>query len=221
MCKISIKCVEHALTQLSACHRNFNQNLVRPRTNTEVEEFKKKKKGKKAPAGDDSLGRCLPDSGSQNSLQCTQRRVASLLCLSSNVIRCHTVLYMLCMLYIHICYIHCTYTDMLYPHTGHQHVLVHCWYHLTPHVDKSLSLFTTYMKCDLMGAADLVAADPVDPEMEPDTAQQDTQEAGQEQEEDDEADPVMLAKKQKQLAKRGVSFEAKVDPKVGVLEGFL
>ena len=28
----------------------------------------------------------------------------------------------------------------------------------------------------------------------------------------------MLAKKQKQLAKRGVSFEAKVDPKVGVLD---
>ena len=54
--------------------------------------------------------------------------------------------------------------------------------------------------------------------MEPDTAQQDTQEASQEQEEEDEADPVMLAKKQKQLAKRGVSFEAKVDPKVGVLD---
>ena len=52
--------------------------------------------------------------------------------------------------------------------------------------------------------------------MEPDTAQQDTQEATQEQEEEDEADPVMLAKKQKQLARRGVSFEAKVDPKVGV-----
>lgn len=58
------------------------------------------------------------------------------------------------------------------------------------------------------------AADPVDPEMEPDTAQQDTQEPSQEQEEEDEADPVMLAKKQKQLAKRGVTFEAKVDPKV-------
>ena len=58
------------------------------------------------------------------------------------------------------------------------------------------------------------AADPVDPEMEPDTAQQETQEPGQEQEEEDDADPVMLAKKQKQLAKRGVTFQAKVDPKV-------
>ena len=45
------------LIVLSGCCRNFNQNLVRPRTNTEVEEFKKKKKGKKAPAGDDNLGR--------------------------------------------------------------------------------------------------------------------------------------------------------------------
>lgn len=53
--------------------------------------------------------------------------------------------------------------------------------------------------------------------MEPDTAQQETQESaqGQEEEEDeDETDPVLLAKKQKQLAKRGVTFEAKVDPKV-------
>ena len=50
--------------------------------------------------------------------------------------------------------------------------------------------------------------------MEPDTAQQDTQEASQEQEEEEETDPVMLAKKQKQLAKRGVTFQAKVDPKV-------
>lgn len=58
------------------------------------------------------------------------------------------------------------------------------------------------------------AADPVDPEMEPDTAHKDAQEAGQEQEEEDDADPIMLAKKQKQLAKRGVTFEAKVDPKV-------
>ena len=59
------------------------------------------------------------------------------------------------------------------------------------------------------------SGDPVDPEMEPDTTQ--TQEAaqGQEEEEDeDETDPVLLAKKQKQLAKRGVTFEAKVDPKV-------
>lgn len=61
------------------------------------------------------------------------------------------------------------------------------------------------------------SGDPVDPEMEPDTAQQETQESaqGQEEEEDeDETDPVLLAKKQKQLAKRGVTFEAKVDPKV-------
>ena len=47
--------------------------------------------------------------------------------------------------------------------------------------------------------------------MEPDTT---AQEPAQEQEEEEEADPVMLAKKQKQLAKRGVTFEAKVDPKV-------
>lgn len=39
------------------CHaREFNKNLVKPRTNTEVEAFKKKKKGKKAPAGDDAMG---------------------------------------------------------------------------------------------------------------------------------------------------------------------
>ena len=60
--------------------------------------------------------------------------------------------------------------------------------------------------------------DPVDPEMEPDAAQQESQESaqGQEEEEDeDQADPAILAKKQKQLAKRGVTFEAKVDPKVG------
>ena len=53
--------------------------------------------------------------------------------------------------------------------------------------------------------------------MEPDAAQQESQESaqGQEEEEDeDEADPAILAKKQKQLAKRGVTFEAKVDPKV-------
>lgn len=66
----------------------------------------------------------------------------------------------------------------------------------------------------LLTAAVYAAADPVDPEMEPDTAQQETQEPGQEQEEEDDADPVMLAKKQKQLAKRGVTFQAKVDPKV-------
>ena len=57
----------------------------------------------------------------------------------------------------------------------------------------------------------------MDPEMEPDTAQQNSQEAADKQEEeedDDEADPAVLAKKQKQLAKRGVTFEAKVDPKV-------
>ncbi|KAL3132947.1 hypothetical protein ABBQ38_006860 [Trebouxia sp. C0009 RCD-2024] len=98
----------------SAFTREFNKNLVKPRTNTEVEAFKRKKKGKKAPAGDDAM------------------------------------------------------------------------------------------------------EDPVDPEMEPDTAQQETQESaqGQEEEEDeDETDPVLLAKKQKQLAKRGVTFEAKVDPK--------
>ena len=61
------------------------------------------------------------------------------------------------------------------------------------------------------------SGDPVDPEMEPDAAQQESQESaqGQEEEEDeDEADPAILAKKQKQLAKRGVTFEAKVDPKV-------
>ena len=59
--------------------------------------------------------------------------------------------------------------------------------------------------------------DPLDPEMEPDTAQQESQEAAadQEEEEEEEADPAVLAKKQKQLAKRGVTFEAKVDPKAG------
>ena len=63
----------------------------------------------------------------------------------------------------------------------------------------------------------LAVGDPVDPEMEPDTAQQNSQEAAdkqEEEEEEDEADPAVLAKKQKQLAKRGVTFEAKVDPKV-------
>ena len=34
--------------------REFNKNLVKPRTNTEVEAFKRKKKGKKA--GDDAIG---------------------------------------------------------------------------------------------------------------------------------------------------------------------
>ena len=53
--------------------------------------------------------------------------------------------------------------------------------------------------------------------MEPDAGQQESQESAQgqeEEEEEDEADPAILAKKQKQLAKRGVTFEAKVDPKV-------
>lgn len=50
--------------------------------------------------------------------------------------------------------------------------------------------------------------------MEPDAAQQESQQAAQEEEDEDEADPAVLAKKQKQLAKRGVTFEAKVDPKV-------
>lgn len=52
--------------------------------------------------------------------------------------------------------------------------------------------------------------------MEPDAAQQESQESAQdaEEEDEDEADPAVLAKKQKQLAKRGVTFEAKVDPKV-------
>ena len=62
-----------------------------------------------------------------------------------------------------------------------------------------------------------IPGDPVDPEMEPDAAQQESQESaqGQEEEEDeDETDPALLARKQKQLAKRGVTFEAKVDPKV-------
>jgi len=59
------------------------------------------------------------------------------------------------------------------------------------------------------------SGDPLDPEMEPDTAQQESQEAAADQEEEEEeADPAVLAKKQKQLAKRGVTFEAKVDPKV-------
>ena len=64
----------------------------------------------------------------------------------------------------------------------------------------------------------IIADDPVDPEMEPEAAQQETQESAQDQEEedDDETDPAVLAKKQKQLAKRGVTFEAKVDPKVTV-----
>ncbi|DBA97121.1 TPA: hypothetical protein ACH3X1_014891 [Trebouxia sp. C0004] len=103
-------------TQVKAAFtREFNKNLVRPRTNTEVAEFKRKKKGKKgAAAADDNM------------------------------------------------------------------------------------------------------SDPLDPEMEPDTAQQESQEAAadQEEEEEEEADPAVLAKKQKQLAKRGVMFEAKVDPKV-------
>ena len=52
--------------------------------------------------------------------------------------------------------------------------------------------------------------------MEPDAGQQESQESAQdaEEEDEDEADPAVLAKKQKQLAKRGVTFEAKVDPKV-------
>ena len=60
------------------------------------------------------------------------------------------------------------------------------------------------------------SGDPLDPEMEADTAQQESQEAAadQEDEEEEEGDPAVLAKKQKQLAKRGVTFEAKVDPKV-------
>lgn len=37
--------------------REFNKNLVRPRTNTEVAGFKKKQKGKKAAAAaDDNMG---------------------------------------------------------------------------------------------------------------------------------------------------------------------
>ena len=36
--------------------REFNKNLVKPRTNTEVEAFKRKKKGKKAAAGDNAMG---------------------------------------------------------------------------------------------------------------------------------------------------------------------
>ena len=36
--------------------REFNKNLVRPRTNTEVAEFKRKKKGKKAADADDNMG---------------------------------------------------------------------------------------------------------------------------------------------------------------------
>lgn len=64
----------------------------------------------------------------------------------------------------------------------------------------------------------LLVGDAVDPEMEPDAAaQQESQESAQkpdEEEEEDETDPAILAKKQKQLAKRGVTFEAKVDPKV-------
>ena len=53
--------------------------------------------------------------------------------------------------------------------------------------------------------------------MEPDAVQQNSQEGvkqEEEEDEDDEADPAVLAKKQKQLARRGVTFEAKVDPKV-------
>lgn len=71
-----------------------------------------------------------------------------------------------------------------------------------------------------MEPAGCVAAvgDAVDPEMEPDAAaQQESQESVQRQEEEedeDETDPAILVKKQKQLAKRGVTFEAKVDPKV-------
>lgn len=39
--------------------REFNKNLVKPRTNTEVEAFKRKKKAKKAVAGDDAMGMLL------------------------------------------------------------------------------------------------------------------------------------------------------------------
>ncbi|DBA70377.1 hypothetical protein WJX79_010688 [Trebouxia sp. C0005] len=60
-------------------------------------------------------------------------------------------------------------------------------------------------------AADDNMSDPLDPEMEPDTAQEAA--ADQEEEEEEEADPAVLARKQKQLAKGGVTFEAKVDPK--------
>ena len=41
--------------------REFNKNLVKPRTNTEVAEFKRKKKGKKAAAADDSMGTRIAD----------------------------------------------------------------------------------------------------------------------------------------------------------------
>ena len=47
-----------------------------------------------------------------------------------------------------------------------------------------------------------------------DEAEEEVDEEQEEEEEEDEADPAVLAKKQKQLAKRGVTFEAKVDPKV-------
>ena len=53
--------------------------------------------------------------------------------------------------------------------------------------------------------------------MEPDAVQQNSQEGvkqEEEEDEEDETDPTVLAKKQKQLARRGVTFEAKVDPKV-------
>ena len=54
-------CLSSGVAANLVCHgapicREFNKNLVRPRTNTEVGEFKRKKKGKKGAAGDDALG---------------------------------------------------------------------------------------------------------------------------------------------------------------------
>ena len=74
------------------------------------------------------------------------------------------------------------------------------------------------MRMGSVHIAYVASGDALDPEMEPDTTQQESQEAAEKQEEEDEeeADPAVLAKKQKQLAKRGVTFEAKVDPKVSL-----
>ena len=69
-------------------------------------------------------------------------------------------------------------------------------------------------------------ADGGDPEMEPELTKEspDKSQKEEEEEEEDELDPLMLAKKAKQLARRGMSFNAKeTGAKVGTrgLAGYL
>ena len=58
--------------------------------------------------------------------------------------------------------------------------------------------------------------DDPDPEKEPDMPQQksDSNQEEQEEEEDDGLDPAAAAKKAKQLARKGITFNAKNSPKV-------